>query len=563
MRNMALSIEASSRRKAPVVAMLGGAGLALSTAVAGGGPVVFTPVAVGGQTAPSTGGAQFATSATSFSTPSVNALGQVAFAGALLQAGPVTASNDQGVWAGSSSMLAVASREGDAAPGAGGALFGTQVLVGFGDGGHVALRSSLTGTGVIVSGGTANSVALWSGTPGSLGMLARENFAAPGLGSAVFAVGAFTSAGLAINPAGQSAFFANLRTAVGGVTAANDRTLWVGTPGSLTLAAREGSAAPGTIGANFNVLPSTVALNGSGQIAFTGSLTGGDSVTGVNSAGLWVGPAGGLALAARMGDVAPGTGGSAFASPLEPTLNADGRVMFRAGLTGAGIDPTNDQGLWSGVPGSLALVARKGEPAPGVPGGVFTNVGLGTRLYSGSDRVVFNGSANDGGASDLFGLWHGEPGSITKIAVTGDSVPGITGAQFDGNFTGISANSVGQVAFTAVMNGAGVDSTNDLGLFVANALGDLDLVLRKGDIFDANPALPGTDLRTISDIRLTGGAALVDGRLSAFNDDGVLAVLLNFTDGTAAVATAMIAVPAPGSVLVLGLSGGLALRRRR
>lgn len=556
-------LERRARKSGPI--LVGSAALlvaAAAPAMGGGGPLVFTPVAVGGQTAPGTGGGVFNTNLSTFSTPLFNSAGQVAFAASLLQSGPVTSANDTGIWSGVPSSLAIASREGDVAPGAGGALFGAgQNLVGLGDGGHVSARNSLTGAGVISSGGTANSVGLWSGTPGSLGLMARENSAAPGLGGALYAVGGFTSAGLATNASGQNAFFANLRTAVAGVTAANDRTLWTGTPGSLTLVAREGSAAPGTAGASFNVLPSTVAINGSGHVAFTGSLTGGDSVTGVNNAGLWVGPAGGLSLVTRMGDAAPGTS-ALFSSPLEPTLNAAGRVMFRAGLTGAGVDATNDAGLWSGLPGSLALVARKGDAAPGVTGGVFTGVGLNTRLYSGTDRVVFGGSANDGGASDRFGLWHGTPGSISKIAVTGDAVPGVAGALFESTFTGISTNGVGQVAFTAVFSGTGVDATNDLGLFVANALGDLDLILRKGDLFDVD-ASPATDLRVIADIRLAGGSALRDGRSSAFNDDGLLALLLHFTDGTAAVATASIPIPAPGSLVLLGIGGLMAGRRRR
>lgn len=541
-----------------------GAWISAGTAKAGGGPVEFYPVAVGGQAAPGTGGGLFNTNLSTFSVPLINASGEVAFSASLLQGGAVTAANDLGTWAGLPTALAVATREGTAAPGAGGAVYGGgQTILGLGDGGQVAVRNSLTGAGVIVSGVTANSAGLWTGLPGSMGLLARENSAAPGLGGAVFGVGGFVSSALTINPSGQTAFFANLRTAVAGVTTANDRTLWTGTPGSLTLVAREGSSAPGTAGANFNVLPTTVAFNTGGQVAFTASLTGGDSVTSVNSAGLWVGPGGGLSLAVRMGDAAPGTG-AVFSSPLDPTLNSSGRVMFRAGLTGAGVDTTNDAGLWSGLPGSLSLVARKGDAAPGVTGGVFTGVGQNTRRYSGAERVVFNGQVNDGGSSDLLGLWHGTPGSISKIAVTGDAVPGVIGAQFESTFDGVSSNGVGQVAFTALIGGAGVDATNNLGLFVADPFGGLDLILRKGDLFDVDADPMGVDLRTISNIQLSGGSGLVDGRSAAFNDDGLLAVLLQFTDNTAAVVTARIPlIPSPGGAVLLGLAASAVRRRRR
>lgn len=532
-------------------------------ATAGVGTTV-TPVVVGGQTAPGTGGGVFSNNLATFGVPRVNAAGHIAFSANLAQSGSVTSANDFGIWAGPISSLAIATREGDLAAGAGSAVYGAgQNLLVLGGGGHIAARNNLTGPGVVTSGTTANSVAIWSGIAGSLGLLARENAPAPGLGSAVFGVGAFTSASMVVNQTGQSAFFANLRTAVGGVTAANDRTLWSGTPGSIALVAREGDSAPGTAGAGFSTLSTTLAMNTAGSMVFAAALTGGDTISGVNSSGLWVGPAGGLSLVVRQGDAAPGTGGAVFGSANEPTINSSGRVMFRAGLSGGGVSAANDAGLWSGVPGSLALIARKGDAAPGVSGGVFTGVGIGARLYSGPDRVVFRGLANDGGASDLVGLWHGTPGSIAKIAVTGDTVPGVVGASFDSTFSGISANAMGQVAFTALFTGAGIDSTNNLGLFTADSSGGLDLLLRTGDLFDANADAGITDLRTISGIELAGGAALTDGAAAAFNDDGLLVFRLNFTNGTQAIVTASIPIPAPGVATLLAAASMLVIRRKR
>src|SRR5215510_13205875 len=51
-------------------------------------------------------------------------------------------------------------------------------------------------------------------------------------------------------------------------------------------------------------------------------------------------------------------------------FNDSGQSAFAAYLTGSGVDPSNDNGVWSGSPGSLALVARSGLPAPGTPSGV-------------------------------------------------------------------------------------------------------------------------------------------------------------------------------------------------
>jgi hypothetical protein len=79
---------------------------------------------------------------------------------------------------------------------------------------------------------------------------------------------------------------------------------WVSTPDSgIQVAAREGSAAPGAVGANFNVLDPLAVINGQGQVALTASLVQGGEVTAANDRGLWAGLPGELNLVAREGDV--------------------------------------------------------------------------------------------------------------------------------------------------------------------------------------------------------------------------------------------------------------------
>src|SRR6185369_13910626 len=77
------------------------------------------------------------------------------------------------------------------------------------------------------------------------------------------------------------------------------------------------------------------------------------------------------------GQHAPGTIGDVrFDGFNVPQLNAAGQVVFSAGLTGEGIGCTykgtvcNFRGIWTGGSGSLALVMRGGDPAPGFPAGV-------------------------------------------------------------------------------------------------------------------------------------------------------------------------------------------------
>ena len=51
-------------------------------------------------------------------------------------------------------------------------------------------------------------------------------------------------------------------------------------------------------------------------------------------------------------------------------LNDAGQSAFRRTLAGTGVTSTNNQGIWSGGSGELALVARTGSQAPGTASGI-------------------------------------------------------------------------------------------------------------------------------------------------------------------------------------------------
>jgi hypothetical protein len=64
--------------------------------------------------------------------------------------------------------------------------------------------------------------------------------------------------------------------------------------------------------------------------------------------------------------------GVVFDTFFEPALDAFGGVAFYSSLTGTGVVPgTNSAGIWSEGSGSLQLVARLGNDAPGTPAGVL------------------------------------------------------------------------------------------------------------------------------------------------------------------------------------------------
>ncbi len=296
-----------------------------------------------------------------------------------------------------------------------------------------------------------------------------------------------------LNDAGQTAFYARLTDAT------NNNSIWSEGSGSLTLVARAGSHAPGTpSGVNYGNDFETPVLNDAGQIAFFATnLPGSGVVLGINDGGIWSEGSGSLALVARVGDHAPGTpNGVNYYDVYDPVLNNAGQTAFLAVLTSIGVNGGLGTGLWSEGSDSLALVARSDDPAPGTPDGVnFSNFNF-----------------------------------------------------FDVPFV---LNDAGQTAFLASLTGSGVDSTNDRGIWATDSNGDLQLIAREGDPLQVAPG----DLRTVGglgvDTGLENGASNSDGRPTFFNNRGQLAFWAGFTDGTSGIFVSnRVAVPEPSAFLL-------------
>lgn len=541
---------------AAAIALAAGGCLAGSAtrAVAGGPSPVLTPFVVSGQSSSGVAGATYA----SMENPIINDLGQVAFFGLLTQGvGGVTATTDQCLWVGAPGSLGLVIRDGTTpAAGAAGTTHSSAFTnLRLSGGGHVYFDSPLTGA-VDTGTTTGTNRGAWSGTPGSLGLVWRGNSAAPGVAGAVFAA-TNTGSTPTVNSTGMVAFNGVLRTAVGGVTTNSDRGLWTGMPGALSLVAREGGPATGTIGANFAIVNGGHALNDAGQVAFTATLTGGDTVT-ANNTGLFLSNGGAVSMVVRKGDNVFGTGGLLQYNSLNTlTMNDAGQILMRGAVAGAGVDSTNSNALFMGAPGSFGVLARQGDAAPGVPGATLGQPGVSTLLLAGGDRFVFSASADDGAGSRA-ALWHGIPGSISKLVMTGDTAPTSGGSLFGDSFGSVNANTLGQVAFLNMLTGVGVDTSNDGSLWAASPLGDLTLVVREGDLFDVDTDPVLTDLRTISGISLVSG-----GSVSALNDAGQLAFKLTFTDTSSALVVTTIPIPAPGAIALLSLGCTVMARRRR
>ena len=481
------------------------------TPTATAAPLTFNQVALTGDVAPGTGGAEFI----GFVSPALNAAGEVAFEAFLRtgDTGPtVTGSNDNAIFGPTpSGGLGILAREGDGAPDAGGAKFSSLGFPALNAAGGVAFQAFLrTGdTGPTVSGDNDN--AIFGPTPsagGSLGIVAREDNPAPDAGGAEFD---FFNDVPALNAAGDVAFRAVLRTGDTGPTVdftnRNRQAICGPTPsGGLGILAREGDPAPDAGGAEFSGFVDNPALNTDGDVAFRAFLRTGDTgpaVTNDNQEAIFgPTPSGGFGILAREDAPAPDADGAEFSNFSSPALNAAGDVAFSAVLRTGDTGPTvtsNNEALFGPTPsGGLGLLARADAPAPGAGGAEF----------SGFNAPALNAA-----------------GDVAFLAVlqTGDTGPPIT-------------------FFT----------NNAVALYVL-VDGEFQLVVREGDLFTLGPADAIAEARTISGIGFNPQNGLSDTRQLAFE--------LSFTDGTAGIFTTN--VPEPASLALLAAGLPLILRRRR
>jgi hypothetical protein len=236
----------------------------------------------------------------------------------------------------------------------------------------------------------------------------------------------------------------------------------VGHPGNVQIIAAKGGVAPGfLVGETFNGFSDPV-INSAGHVAFSGSIS--EST----ARGIWSNRTGTLDLVVRNGEAAPGTlNGVLFGSVAVPVLNDANHLTFLGVLTGDGITTSNDTGIWSDRSGTMQLIAREGDVAPGAP----------------SD-VVFG--------------------------------------QFDANSYVLNAN--GQIAFLGRLTGANVTTANDVGIWATDSTGELQLIAREGDQFEVGSG----DVRTIRELMFFTGTGNADSRPSGFNDLGQLAFWASF-----------------------------------
>lgn len=485
-------------------------------------------VAGSGQTPPGVAGTGYA----DFDDPLIAGTGAVAFT-ATLGAGSTFQNNRVAVFStGGASVLL--GRTGDAPPG----TFNEEVFASFdmlrlGANGHAALYATLSGPFV----DSSNNVGIWSGL-GVLSAAARTG------DLTLFIPGTlYTSLGLpTINASGQLAFTAVI--AGSGVSTTNDQLVARGLPNAISTAVREGQQAPNQpAGIRYGPLGAP-AINAAGNLAFSGNLRG-TGITAFNDAAAWSNAGGPFAQIVRSGEAAPGLLNTSLSIPGFPRINAYGRVVLLSALTGGSVNSTNDLALWTNVPGAITLVAVKGAAGVGAGGATIAGFGgavinsQGTILY----RATLTGAGVDSSNNTALYAWDKlgtrlvvRTGATLNVGGVNKVVSGIRTALDTGNQDGkpSSMSERGQVVYQATFTDG---SSAILSASVTRCPADLTSVGGVGapdGVYTVDDTIAFfnafADGNLFADIAEIGGVVGGDGQLTA---DDVIGFVNALSDGCA------------------------------
>lgn len=343
-------------------------------------------------------------------------------------------------------------------------------------------------------------------------MLARQSTDSnvAGVSTAVWVPGAFNNG--CIDNDGRVIVSNTIQNADATLTNANNRVLMRGTPGSLALIARNGSAAlagapAGSVfntSSGINGIATSFSTSASGYMVVAGTVNGPNVVhtagSAQNNTALWlVGPDGTVSLLGIVGMQAPGAAAGTYLSTSFSSISTSaarvsstGKMVWYSATAGGDTVTTgtaaNNNGFWllsTGGPGSAQLLFRRGQPAPGLTDGTYLTSLSSFSGYINESTVVVNATLAGGSTTTATDaavlLWRNGASSIAVRE--GDPVYGIPGATFTGtasvNGRGVSAD--GRFVFTSSITGAGVTTADDLVFCLHDPNGGSRVLLREGD----------------------------------------------------------------------------------
>jgi len=240
--------------------------------------------------------------------------------------------------------------------------------------------------------------------------------------------------------------------------------------GTETIAIARDDIAP-PIGGTFTLLGDP-AINDRGQVTFYSVMEGSSA-----EFGIFRGEGAELTPVFIANQIAPG--GATFTDFSNPSINKHGQVAAVASLTNS----ASHDGLFVGDGTNAVAIVLEGQPAPS--GGIFKDP-KGQTTFRAPFRINDQGEvAFDalmiGGTSNN-GIFRGDGQRTTTIALAGTTAPGTTGTF--SSFSDIKLLNDGRVAFIAslTVGVGGVNTSNNLGIWIGTSENDLQLVARTGDV---------------------------------------------------------------------------------
>lgn len=468
----------------------------------------------------------------------------------------ITPETSVGIWSDRSGTLELVCRTGTHAPGTPrGVLFWSFHIgsLSVSSSGSVTFFAELTEPGA-ASGNTAG---IFSNGSGVLRPVAIAGSTAPGLPpGAVFAVFDVGSSHDPI-PAGmqtEAAFIARVHGP--GIGTANDHGIWASQQGNLSLVM---SAAKSNPAERLQFL----VVNDTGAVAFLqGSFVHSSRIVSTCS--------GSLQTIVETGHPAPGTSSGVFYTSLGlPRINNACQLAFQAYLAGMSVNETNDQGVWSERLGQLNLVARKGDPAPGTAPNMVFNWFREPAL-GGSGHIAFRANLIETGVevSNHQSIWSDGTNALRLVAKVGDPAPGLDPNTHFGHLFDPSINADGRVLFSSYL--AGTEDNSGDSIWATDADGDPELILRRGDQIQVAPGNPRTIVKLDLPFAPLGAIGAIgsggeDGRRRVFNNHGRFVFHVNLDDGAKGIFVGAIpraAVTAPLDIRPGACPNGLNRRSR-
>lgn len=486
--------------------------------------------------------------------PVITSAGKTAFVGYVSGDG-VDLENDSGIWSEGTGTLKLVAREGQRAAGTpDGVLYSRFDEPALNSSGQIAFFAYLSGPGVDLR----SERGFWSGRDTSLSLIFRDGERAEGVSEELY-YSRWLSNRSPLTPAlnsGPSVFF-NYLVQEDGERALTG--LWEHVDGNNNLIVRGGDVIPGLpAGTTLSEIQPQFASS-AGRTVFEAVIS--HNPGSVVPTGLWSYSDDAINLVARSGSPAPDTpSGVTFAAFGRPALNSSGELAFVGVLAGPGVNASNAIGIWTDRSGSLRLVIRGGEHAPGTPTWVtFRN--MSSPVVNAAGQTAFIAALTGDGldSTNNTGIWSEGSGSVALIARAGQQAPGTPqGVKFTQLMENPVLNALGQSAFRGQLVGENVDASNDLGIWAQDRRGDLRLIVRTGQQLEVAPG----DFRTIGPLGLDflGDSGNDEGQPSGFNNLGQVAFRARFTNGTQGIFVSnLVAVPEPSSLVML--LGCLALWR--